>query len=87
MYQTAQRRTYHCIYGIVCIIILSHPLPCFETAASSINNIVMNETQQHTVRKYVINLKTRSPFIGKTQRTKRTIAEKYVHCVRSLSSY
>jgi hypothetical protein len=25
MYPTAYRRTYHCVYGIVCIIILSQP--------------------------------------------------------------
>jgi hypothetical protein len=42
------------------------------------------KTPQRTVRKKLI-LKTRS--IGKTQQTKRTIAEKYMHCVRFLSSY
>jgi hypothetical protein len=79
-YPTTQRRSYNCIYGIVYNCSL-RPLPCFETAASSINNIVMNENTAAHCKK-IINLKTRSPFIGKTQQTKRTIAEKYVHCVR-----
>ncbi len=46
----------------------------------------MNEnTAAHCKKKN--NLKTRRAFKEKTQQTKRTIAEKYMHCVRFLSSY